>query len=84
MQELASYSMAMGGAILGILPFGIFALIMLQKPDVKAGFEESEGGPDDDEDEDKDDEDDEDEDDQDEDEDDEEENRKGKKKKGKR
>lgn len=71
MQELASYSMAMGGAILGILPFGIFALIMLQKPEVKAGFEESEGGPDEDEEKDEDDEDDDD-------------DEKGKKKKKKR
>ena len=86
MQELASYSMAMGGAVMGILPLfiGIFALIMLQKPEVKAGFEESEGGPEEDDEKDEDDDDeDEDDDDEDEDEDDddeEEENKKGKKK----
>jgi hypothetical protein len=82
MQELSSFTMAMGGAVLGILPLfvGIYAIIMLQNPKVKAGFEESEGGPDeDDEDEDKDDDEDEDEEDEDED-DEEEENKKGKKK----
>jgi len=73
MQELASYPMAMAGAVMGILPLlvGIYAIIMLQNPKVKAGFEETEGGPDDeDEDEGKDDED-EDEDDEDDEEDDE-------------
>jgi len=77
MQDLSSYSMAMGGAVMGILPLliGIFAIIMLMNPQVKAGFEESEGGPDDEEEKDEDD-DDEDEDDDD----DEEENKKGKRK----
>jgi cadmium resistance protein CadD (predicted permease) len=67
MQELRSYTWAMIGAVMGVLPLlvGIYAILMLQNPKVKAGFEESEGGPeDDDEDEDKDeDEDDEDDDD---------------------
>ncbi|MBX9626813.1 MAG: hypothetical protein K2X82_23635 [Gemmataceae bacterium] len=68
MQELASYLWAMTGAVMGILPLlvGIFAVIALQNPKVKAGFEEVEGaldededgGPDDDEDEDDGDEDD--------------------------
>ena len=82
MQELGSYTWAMMGAVLGVLPLlvGIFAIIMLQNPKVKAGFEETEGGQDEDEDEDgekakKDgedaDEDDEDEDDEDEDDEDE-------------
>jgi hypothetical protein len=60
MQELTSYPWSMVGAIMGILPLlvGIYAIVMLQNPKVKAGFEETEGGPDDD-DEDDDDEDDE-------------------------
>jgi hypothetical protein len=68
MQELASYTMAMGGAVLGVLPLfvGIYAIIMLQNPKVKAGFEESEGGPDDDDEDEKDDDEDEDDDDEDE------------------
>ena len=73
MQELASYPWAMVGAIMGIVPLliGIYGIVMLQNPKVKAGFEEIEGGVDDDEDEgggDDDDEDDDDEDDDDEDE----------------
>lgn len=42
MQELASYPWAMVGAVMGIVPFlvGIFAVIMLQNPKVKAGFAE--------------------------------------------
>jgi hypothetical protein len=66
MQNLDSYTWAMVGAILGILPLlaGVFALITLQDPRVQAGFREPLTGPiklkqDDDEDED-DDEDDED------------------------
>ena len=72
MQELGSYPLAMMGAIAGVVPLlvGIFGIVMLQNPKVKAGFEEGSGGPDD-EDEDEDDEDG-DEDDEDEDEDDEE------------
>ena len=52
MQELASYPWAMIGAVLGILPFlvGIYAIIMLQNPRVKAGFEEIAGALDEDED----------------------------------
>jgi hypothetical protein len=70
MQDVSSYPWAMAGAIMGIIPLfvGLYALIMLMNPKVKAGFEESEGGPDD---EDEDGEKDEDEDDEDEDEDDE-------------
>ena len=50
MQELRSYTWAMAGAVMGILPLlvGIYALLMLQNPRVKAGFEESEGGPEED------------------------------------
>ncbi|MCS6866214.1 MAG: hypothetical protein RMJ56_09195 [Gemmataceae bacterium] len=53
MQELASYPWAMIGSIMGIplLLIGVYCLVMLQNPKVKAGFAESEGGPDDDEDE---------------------------------
>ena len=63
MQELGSFTWAMMGAVLGIMPLliGIYALVMLFNPKVKAGFEESEGGPDDDDDEEKDEEDDDDE-----------------------
>ena len=70
MQELASYLWSMVGAVMGILPLlvGIYAVVMLQNPKVKAGFEETEGAVDDD-DKDEDDEDDEDEDEDDEDED---------------
>lgn len=70
MQELRSYTWSMLGAVMGILPLlvGIYALLMLQNPKVKAGFEESVGGPEDEDDEDKDDdEDDEDDDDDDDD-----------------
>jgi predicted Zn finger-like uncharacterized protein len=72
MQNLESYTWAMTGAVLGILPLlvGVFALIMLRNPKVIAGFQEVEGAmdaddtkEDDDEDEDEEDEDDEDEDD---------------------
>ncbi len=51
MQELGSYPLAMVGAIMGIVPLlvGIFGVIMLQNPKVKAGFAESEDGPDDEE-----------------------------------
>lgn len=67
MQELRSYTWSMLGAVMGILPLlvGVYAILMLQNPRVKAGFEESAGGPDD-----ADDEDDEDEDDDEDDEDD--------------
>jgi len=63
MQELGSYMWAMLGAVMGVLPLlvGIFAIIMLTNPKVKAGFEESEAGAEEDEDEKDDDEDDEDE-----------------------
>ena len=52
MQELASYPWAMVGAVMGVVPFlvGIYALVMLQNPKVKAGFEEVEGATDEDED----------------------------------
>jgi TRAP-type C4-dicarboxylate transport system permease small subunit len=47
MQELGSYIFAMLGAVMGIpLLVGVFALIMLFNPKVKAGFEEAEVGPD--------------------------------------
>jgi len=47
MQELGSYIFAMLGAIMGVpLLVGVFAIIMLQNPKVKAGFEEAEAGPD--------------------------------------
>ena len=72
MQELGSYIFAMLGAIMGVpLLVGIFAIIMLQNPKVKAGFEEAEAGPDeaDDEDEDEDDDDEENDDDDDDDDD---------------
>jgi hypothetical protein len=51
MQELGSYPLAMMGAIMGLVPLlvGVFAIIMLQNPKVKAGFEEGSGGPDDEE-----------------------------------
>jgi len=54
MQELGSYLWATMGAVMGILPLlvGIFAIIMLQNPKVKAGFEESDAGVEEDEDED--------------------------------
>lgn len=70
MQNLESYTWAMTGAVLGILPLlvGVFALIMLRNPKVLAGFMEVEGAMDADDkgDGDEDDEDDEDEDDEDE------------------
>lgn len=68
MQNLESYTWAMTGAVLGILPLpvGIFALIMLRNPKVLAGFQEVEGASDDEEEKDEDDdEDDDDEDDDD-------------------
>ncbi|MDY3562465.1 hypothetical protein R5W23_003931 [Gemmata sp. JC673] len=48
MQELASYPWAMVGAVMGIVPFlvGIYGIVMLQNPEVKAGFEEVEGSTD--------------------------------------
>jgi hypothetical protein len=49
MQELGSFVWAMLGSIMGVpLLVGVFALIMLQNPKVKAGFEEAEAGPDED------------------------------------
>jgi len=59
MQELNSYPLAMTGAIMGLVPLlvGVFAIIMLQNPKVKAGFEEGSGGPDDEEEEDEEDDD---------------------------
>lgn len=62
MQELGSYPWAMVGSVMGIVPFlvGIYGIVMLQNPKVKAGFEEVEGALDEDEeDKDKDDDDDE-------------------------
>jgi hypothetical protein len=49
MQELGSYPWAMTGAVMGVAPLlvGIFGIVMLQNPKVKAGFAESSGGPDD-------------------------------------
>lgn len=87
MHEIRSYVWSMVGSVMGVLPLlvGIFGIIMLQNPKVKAGFEEGDSGPDEDEDdEDDDDDDDDDEDgeeDDDEDEDDDEENAKRKKRK---
>jgi predicted Zn finger-like uncharacterized protein len=74
MQNLESYTWAMTGAVLGILPLlvGVFAIIMLRNPKVLAGFMEVEGAmdADDTEDEDEDDDDDDDEDDDEDDDDD--------------
>jgi len=52
MQELGSFPLAMTGAVMGVVPglVGIFGIVMLQNPKVKAGFAESEDGPDDDDD----------------------------------
>jgi hypothetical protein len=63
MQELGSYPWAMVGAVMGVLPLlvGIYGIIMLQNPKVKAGFEEAEAGPDEDDEDDDGDDDDEDE-----------------------
>jgi hypothetical protein len=57
MQDLTSYPWAMIGAVMGILPLlvGIYAIIMLQNPKVKAGFEEISGALDDEEDDEEDD-----------------------------
>ncbi|MBX9580131.1 MAG: hypothetical protein K2X87_07460 [Gemmataceae bacterium] len=51
MQELGSYLWATVGAVMGIVPLlvGLYAVIMLQNPKVKAGFEEVQGALDDDE-----------------------------------
>ena len=86
MQELGSFTWAVAGAVLGILPLliGIYGLVMLFNPKVKIGFEESEGGPDDDDDDLKKDDDDDDEDADDDDEDDEGDDEKAKKKKSKK
>lgn len=66
MQELGSYAWAMVGSVMGIAPLlvGIYAIVMLQNPKVKAGFaegdmvdeDEDEDGDDDDDDDDDDDE----------------------------
>lgn len=70
MQELGSFAWAMVGSVMGIAPFlvGIYGIVMLQNPKVKAGFaeaevidDEEEGGDDDDDDEGDDDDDDDDE-----------------------
>ena len=47
MQNLGSYTWAMVGAILAVLPLlaGVFAIITLQDPRVQAGFREPESGP---------------------------------------
>ena len=65
MQNLESYTWALTGAVLGILPLlvGIFAIAMLRNPKVIAGFAEVEGATDDEEIEDEDAEDDDDDDD---------------------
>ena len=76
MQSLESYAWALAGAVLGIpMLAGIFALIALRDPRVRAGFEEVEGAIDDPDDED----DEEDDDDEDDDEEEEEEERPRKK-----
>jgi len=64
MQNLESYTWALTGAVLGILPLlvGIFAIAMLRNPKVIAGFAEVEGATDEEEIEDEDAEDDEDDD----------------------
>ncbi|MFM8273629.1 MAG: hypothetical protein ACKODX_15065 [Gemmata sp.] len=64
MQELASLPWAMIGAVMGVVPLlvGIYAIVMLQNPEVKAGFAETDGGADEDEEEDDDEEEDEEED----------------------
>jgi hypothetical protein len=51
MQELASYLWATVGAVMGVVPLlvGLYALVMLQNPKVKAGFEEVQGALDEDE-----------------------------------
>jgi hypothetical protein len=63
MQELGSYTWSWVGSVMGLVPLlaGVFAIMMLLNPKVKAGFEEAEAGPDE-EDVDDDDEDDEDDD----------------------
>jgi hypothetical protein len=52
MQELGSYPLAMTGAIMGLVPLlvGLFGIIMLLNPKVRAGFEEVAGALDEDED----------------------------------
>ncbi|QJW97980.1 hypothetical protein [Frigoriglobus tundricola] len=89
MQELSSYPWSLIGAIMGVVPLlvGIYCIVMLQNPKVKAGFEEMEGSAEEDEDDDgkgkkKEDDDDEDEDDDD-DEDDEDDDDDDRPKKGK-
>jgi hypothetical protein len=46
MHELGSYMWAMLGSVMGVLPLfvGIYGIIMLQSPEVKAGFAESDAG----------------------------------------
>ena len=85
MQSLSSYLWGMAGAVMGVpLLVGIYALVVLQDPKVKAGFEEVEGGEEDEDEDDtkKKDEDDEDDDEDDDDEDDEDEPKPKKPKKG--
>jgi hypothetical protein len=85
MQELNSYPWAMVGSIMGIAAFGvgIFGIMMLQNPKVRAGFEEGSMLDDDEEEEEEeDDDDDEDDDDEDEDEDDDDDDGGGSAKKG--
>ena len=59
MQELGSYAWAMVGSVMGVVPLlvGIYAIVMLQNPKVKAGFAEGDLIDDEDEDEDDDDDD---------------------------
>jgi hypothetical protein len=82
MQELASYPWAMVGAVMGIAPLlvGIYGIVMLQNPKVKAGFAEGDMVE---EDEDEDEDDDDDDEDEDEDDDDDDDDEKAKKSKGK-
>jgi hypothetical protein len=86
MQELGSYPWAMVGGVMGIAPLlvGIYAIVMLQNPKVKAGFaegdtlDEDEDEKEEDDDDDDDEEEDEDGDDDDDDDDDDEKAKKGK------
>jgi hypothetical protein len=84
MQELGSFAWAMTGAVMGVVPFlvGIYGIVMLQNPKVKAGFEEGQFVDEDGDEDDDDDDEDEDEEDEDEDEDDEKAKKKGKEKDG--
>lgn len=80
MQSLQSYLWGMAGAVMGVpLLVGIYAIVVLQDPKVKAGFEEVEGGEEDEDDDDPKKEDDDEDEEDDEDDDDEEEEEKPKK-----